>query len=231
MGLEELIALDGLKTFRCGGKEVWLHEDHRWVLPMVFEAQELGWLPRPVRVVLFDRHTDAAEPKEFHADLSFAGVMKACERDLSPHDDDWIVAGIRMGLLADVFVFGVDDRMGNLPKAVGEFGIFGRYEMPGKLGEVGKRAKEVLEWSESPILLDIDLDCFAYAYRERVMAWDDGVFASEFGPGLELFQALVGRAGLVTVCREAGCCGGEENADRIWGLVQKHLFADKMESY
>lgn len=229
MGLEELVALDGLKTFRYGEKEVWLHEDHRWVLPMVFEAQERGWLPRPVRVVLFDRHTDAAAPAQFSTQLSFEVVVSACKKDLSRHDDDWIVAGIRMGLLADVFVFGVDDRMGELPKAVGDFGIFGRYEMPGKLGELGKRAKEVLNWDESPILLDIDLDCFAYAYRDRVIAWDDSVFQSEFGPGLEMFQKLIGRAGLVTVCREAGCCGGEENADRIWELVQKHLFAGRLE--
>lgn len=230
MGLEELVALDGLKTFRYGEKEVWLHEDHRWVLPMVFEAQERGWLPRPVRVVLFDRHTDAAEPAKFATKLSFEGVMRACKEDLSRHDDDWIVAGIRMGLLADVFVFGVEDRMGELPKAVGDFGIFGRYEMPGNLGELGKRAQEVLNWDESPILLDIDLDCFAYAYRDRVMAWDDSVFQSEFGPSLEMFQKLIGRAGLVTVCREAGCCGGEENADRIWSLVQRHLFAGKVET-
>ncbi|MCX6611725.1 MAG: hypothetical protein NTW74_12845 [Acidobacteria bacterium] len=227
MGIDELVALDGLKQYRCQDKQILLHEDHRWVLPMVAEAQERGLLPRPVRVVLFDRHTDAAEPGELSCDISVAGVMDACIRELSHHDDDWIVAGIRMGLLADVFIFGVDDRMGDLPKAVGEYGIFGRFEMPGKLGEVGVRAREVLDWKESPILLDIDLDCFAYAYRDRVMAWDESVFESEFGPSLPAFQTFIERAGLITVCREAGCCGGEENADQIWQLFSTRLLGLK----
>lgn len=223
MGIEELVALDGLRRFRWQDKEVLLHEDHRWVLPMVADAQERGGLPRPVRVVLFDRHTDAAEPGELTCDLSVDGVIETCKHRLSHHDDDWIVAGIRMGLLADVFIFGVDDRMGDLPKAVGEFGIFGRFEMPGKLGDIGVRAREVLDWTQSPILLDIDLDCFAYAYRDRVMAWDQSVFESEFGPSLDRFRTFLNRAGLITVCREAGCCGGEANADQIWRLFSERL--------
>jgi len=223
MGIDELITLDGLKRYCFEGKDLLLHEDHRWVLPLVAEAQEKGLLPRPVRVVLFDRHTDSAEPGVLSEDLSVAGVIDTCKHELSHHDDDWIVAGIRMGLLADVFIFGVDDRMGDLPKAVGEFGIFGRYEMPGKLGEVGVRAREVLDWTASPILLDIDLDCFAYAYRDRVMAWDESVFESEFGPSLQAFQTFIQRAGLITVCREAGCCGGEDNADQIWRLFAGRL--------
>ncbi len=223
MGIEELVPLDGLRRYQCHGKEVFLHEDHRWVLPLVADAQEKGLLPRPVRVVLFDRHSDAAEPGELSRDLSVDGVIDACKHQLSYHDDDWIVAGIRMGLLADVFIFGVDDRMGDLPKAVGEYGIFGRFEMPGKLGEVGVRAREVLDWTVSPILLDIDLDCFAYAYRDRVMAWDESVFENEFGPGLDLFKTFLDRAGLITVCREAGCCGGEANADQIWRLFAERL--------
>jgi hypothetical protein len=84
-----------------------------------------------------------------------------------------------------------------------------------------------LDWTESPILLDIDLDCFAYAYRDRVMAWDESVFESEFGPSLPAFQSFIERAGLITVSREAGCCGGEENADRIWQLFSTRLLGLK----
>ncbi len=222
--------MNDLRRYQWRDKEVLLQEDHRWVLPLVVDAQERGVLPRPARVVLFDRHTDAAEPRPLEWDGTLAGMIGCCETQLSHHDDDWIVAGIRMGVLADVFIFGVDDRMGDLPKAVGEYGIFGRFEMPGKLGRVGVRAREVLDWKEGPILLDIDLDCFAYAYRERVLAWDEGVFASEFGPSLPHFQELLGRAGLVTVCREAGCCGGEANADRIWELVGRYLFGGELKA-
>lgn len=223
MALDRLKQIDGLKQFDWNGKPVLLHEDHRWVLPLVADAQHRGLLPKPVRVILFDRHTDAAEPGPLTPATSVDEVFQRCETELSHHDDDWIIAGIRLGLLADVFIFGVDDRMGDLPKQVDDFGIFGRFEMPAKLGQVGVRAREVLDWTTSPILLDIDLDCFAYAYRDRVMPWDASVFASEFGPSLPMFQEFLNRAALITVCREAGCCGGEDHADQIWSLFCQHL--------
>lgn len=224
MAIASLDQIEGLKRFSWKDKDVLLHEDHRWVLPLVADAQQRGVLPRPVRVILFDRHTDAAEPGPLTIDTSVEGVLHCCNTELSRHDDDWIIAGIRLGLLADVFIFGVEDRMGDLPKQVGEYGIYGRFEMPGKLGTVGARAREVLDWTDSPILLDIDLDCFAYAYRDRVRAWGDEIFEDEFGPSLPLFREFLERAGMVTVCREAGCCGGEENADRIWDQVSRRLF-------
>lgn len=215
--------IEGLRRYSHHGKPVLLHEDHRWVLPLVAEAQERGLLPRPVRVILFDRHTDSADPGPLSSDLSVPGVLHTCTHELSPHDDDWIVAGIRMGLLADVFIFGADDRMGDLPKPVGNYGIYGRFEMPAKVGTLGRNAQAVLEDTGEPILLDIDLDCFAYPYRDRVMAWDDSVFEAEFGPSLPHWQEFLNRAGLVTVCREAGCCGGEDNADKIWARMQRYL--------
>lgn len=221
--------IPGLRRYRWREKDLVLHEDHRWVLVLIADAQERGLLPKPVRVVLFDRHTDAAEPVALTPVTDVASVYDCCANELSVHDDDWIVAGIRLGLIADVFVFGVDDRMGDLPKAVGKFGIFGRFEMPGSLGELGVRAREVLDWTESPILLDVDLDCFAYAYRNHVKAWDEELFEQEFGPGRKMFEMFLDRAGMITVCREAGCCGGEENADRIWELLRGKLLAEAVE--
>lgn len=223
MSLEPLVALDRLQRFRWRKKEVLLHEDHRWVLALVADAQQRGLLPKPVRVILFDRHTDAAEPGPLTPVESVDDVLRCCQNELSHHDDDWIVAGIRLGLLADVFIFGVDDRVGDLPKQVDQHAIFGRYQLPAELGEVGIRAREVLDWTDSPILLDIDLDCFAYPYRDRILPWDEALFEAEFPTGLEPFLS---RAGLVTICREAGCCGGEENADQIWRLVQSRLLPE-----
>jgi len=228
MGIEELVALDGLKRFHWQGKDVLLHEDHRWVLPLVADAQQRGVLPRPVRVILFDRHTDAAEPGPLTPGLSVEAVLRCCQTELSHHDDDWIVAGIQLGLLADVFIFGVEDRMRDLPKAVGDFGIFGRQEMPGKLGPVGIRAQDVLNWTDSPILLDIDLDCFARLESDGVAAWTPQRFTDEFGPSLPLFLEYLNRAGMVTVCREAGCCGGEDQADKIWDQIGKILFDSQL---
>jgi hypothetical protein len=226
MPIDSLIARDGLERFRWRKKTVLLHEDHRWVLPLIAQAQEDGLLSRPTPVVLFDRHTDAAEPGSLTSDTSVEALLRCCEEELSHHDDDWIVAGIRLGLIADVFIFGVDDRMGDLPKAVGDFAIMGRFEMPGHIGAVGQRAQALLDSTTGPILLDIDLDCFAFPYRDQVWPWTEAIFQQQFHPE---WRALLERAGLVTLCREAGCCGGEDNANAIWSLLQTHLFGGELE--
>jgi hypothetical protein len=226
MSIDALVARDGLERYRWRNKPVFLHEDHRWVLPLIAQAQEDGLLSRPTPVVLFDRHTDAAEPGKLTSDISVEGLLRCCEQELSHHDDDWIVAGIRLGLLADVFIFGVDDRIGDLPKAVGDFAIMGRFEMPGHLGAVGQRAQALLESTKGPILLDIDLDCFAFPYRGQVWPWNQDMFEQQLHPS---WRSLLDRAGIVTVCREAGCCGSEENANVIWSLLQTTLFCGELE--
>lgn len=224
MGIELLEERDGLERWPWRNKEILIHEDHRWVLPLVVDAQQRGLLPRPVPVALFDRHTDCAQPRRpLPAIATVEDALRLCEDHLSPHDDDWLIAGIETGILADVFLFGVDDRMGDLPLAVGNQAVFGRWEMPGFLPEVGVNARRLLEGS-GPILLDIDLDCFAYAYRDQVWPWSEEIFAHQFSGEQTLWRSLVQRAGLITVCREAGCCGGDAHADRIWNLCRKFLF-------
>lgn len=257
--------IPGLKQFRFGEKRLHLHEDHRWVLPLIWQAQQDGSLPAPVKIVLFDRHPDAATPENLEAlhkarqaGLTLQSVLSLCENTIGPHDDDWIVAGIHLGLIESVVIFGVDDRTGELPKRLENGLILGRYDLPGKLlapredlADLSRASRlrnfwDALDWDPTlpgfrpntpPILLDIDLDCFAYAYRERVLPWDAVLFENEFAvdysasrwTGQRFFDQLVQRAGLITVCREAGCCGGEDNADQIWALVAQHLFEGKLE--
>jgi hypothetical protein len=256
--------IPGLKPFQLGTKSLFLHEDHRWVLPLLWQAQQDGRLPTPVKIILFDRHPDAATPENLavlhqarQAGLTLQSILQICENTISPHDDDWIVAGIHLGLIESVVIFGVDDRTGELPKRLDNGLILGRYDLPGKLLAPGEDLADLsrttrlrnfwdaLDWDPTlpgfrpgapPILLDIDLDCFAYAYRERVLPWDAAIFENEFAvdysgtgwTGQRFFDHLVQRAGLITVCREAGCCGGEQNADQIWALVAQHLFRNQL---
>ena len=39
-----------------------IHEDHRWLLPIAHRAQQLGELPKPCTLVMFDAHMDSIEP-------------------------------------------------------------------------------------------------------------------------------------------------------------------------
>jgi hypothetical protein len=221
--LRRLALEDGLRSMRLGSVPVWLHEDHRWVLPLIWLAQEAGRLPRPTPVILLDRHSDAAVPE---AKVGVAGslsdVWQACERALSRHDDDWIVAGMRLGLIGDVWIYGVDDRLGELPHREGEHVIRGRWELMGGMA----RERIELPKIEGPYLLDIDLDCFAYPYRGAVWPWPEAVWEWEFGQegGGSLWRELRDKAGVITVCREAGCCGGEDHCERIWAAAAVWLF-------
>jgi hypothetical protein len=224
--LRRLKEHDGLREFAWEGKRIWLHEDHRWVLPSIWAAQEEGRLPRPTPVVLLDRHPDAAVPEtELPVPGSLEAVYRVCAELLSRHDDDWIVAGMRMGILGDVWVYGVDDRMGDLPRREGNFVARGRWGLMGGLARDGVELPRI----EGPYLLDVDLDCFAFAYRDRVWAWTEEMWDWEFGDeGASLWRRLLAGAAMVTVCREAGCCGGEENCEAIWAAAGRWLFGGRL---
>jgi len=99
-----------------------LHEDHRWVLPIVHFAQQRGTLPKPCTVVMFDRHHDALDPsKKSMDDLrrlrstpTLQGVVSLCAEGLSKIDDDWLKAGMELGLFGHAVIFGVADSSGKL---------------------------------------------------------------------------------------------------------------------
>lgn len=114
MNWDEFFRLDSVRPFRVREKQAFLHEDHRWTLPLLWRAQEDKLLPRPCRAVVFDRHHDAHDPRdgEFEEILlegeSLDRVLRACAEVLSGTDNDWIVGGIRLGLLSGVVVLGVE---------------------------------------------------------------------------------------------------------------------------
>ncbi len=56
--LTHLESIDNLKPLKFKDKEGWIHNDHRFVLPLVYDAQERGLLPKPCKIIGFDFHTD-----------------------------------------------------------------------------------------------------------------------------------------------------------------------------
>jgi hypothetical protein len=94
-----------------------LHEDHRWLLPIVHFAQQAGTLPKPCTVIMFDRHHDALDPprsasdelKQLRAKPTLQGVVSLCEKSLRKTDDDWLKAGMELGFFGDAVIFGVED--------------------------------------------------------------------------------------------------------------------------
>lgn len=114
--VKRLIDIDELERISVGDKTGFKHRRHRFVLPLLLHAQREGVLPQPCTLICFDRHHDCLPPREIEktreidiASISMFDFTVFCERDLSPRNDEWIIAGIELGMIQDVIVIGVDD--------------------------------------------------------------------------------------------------------------------------
>ena len=91
-----------------------LYRDHRWILPVIRHAGDVGLLEPPSLVVTFDRHRDALAPEDKAkvlgglraSSFTFEELINCVKYHLSPRDDDWIVAGMELGLVSNVIQFG-----------------------------------------------------------------------------------------------------------------------------
>jgi len=69
MTLDPLRMRDGLKEIPFPGCPAYVHDDHRFVLPLIFYAQEQGSLTRPSKLIMIDGHHDARLPRKRKAQL------------------------------------------------------------------------------------------------------------------------------------------------------------------
>ena len=107
---------DNLREAYFGNIPCFLHDDHRWVLPLIHVMQQSGALPVPCVWVMFDAHRDDSEPgcKEILVRLRGKGLtlpalFELCDSHLRKLDDDWLKAGMELGLLSDAVIFGAKD--------------------------------------------------------------------------------------------------------------------------
>lgn len=255
----------------------YVHENHRWCLPLVFAAQEKILLPRPCTMVMFDAHHDCKMPYEgaYISNLRNVGfstedLIGLCDKKLDSINGDWVIAGMELGLIGDAVLFGVRDHHRN--SDLNREGYTDQFHsehrikllwLPGQAlqyqGDLSDNAKAralkelwaILDWEPNPetgfrfgdrqdsIWLNIDLDCFRVEWSDYYFPWPDEVFEKEFEAtsnynptrgwsGKSFFQALVNRAGLITIARESRCCGGGEKSDVILKKLNNFLFDNKL---
>ncbi len=94
----------------------YMHENHRWCLPIAFAAQQQTSLPRPCTLVMFDAHDDCKIPDQLahisesrRIRNSLNDLIDLCREKLDIRNCDWIIAGMELGLIGDVVVYGVRD--------------------------------------------------------------------------------------------------------------------------
>lgn len=98
----------------AAAKDVYIYEDHRTILNVLFLKQKEGDTTFPVDIFLFDNHDDACVPskeamkviskfnKKRPSNKDFWGFV---EFDLHGQDDDWVKAGMELNLVNNVFLF------------------------------------------------------------------------------------------------------------------------------
>jgi len=158
-------------------------------------------------------------------------------------DDDWIKAGMGLGLIGDGVVFGVrdpydPDDLQNFVDSEGTahyleiLGVFPgpalEYQGPLSdlaLGPKWKRLWDLIGWEYVPqsafrfketserILVDIDLDAFVMPWEDYVFPWEDEVFEDRFLRTSDYFSTA-GLDGEKVFSRTSGPGGPANNCPR-----------------
>lgn len=194
----------------CGTPAV-VFRDHRWTLPAIFAAMEAGLVKLPVTVVSFDRHRDALTPADpasltgFRGKWNMDALVRIVRDRLSARDDDWIPAGMELGIISDVVQFGIDDLRedeiaGIYKDAAGEIHRVYRLARPGEelawkgaLSDPEQPAAKAGLWKTSGwdahtrkveppdgYVLDFDLDAFTFSWERYTFPYTEEIWKGEY---------------------------------------------------
>lgn len=113
--VNELMSRTNVMRRSYKGKDVFIYDDHRWVLNVLFALYKDG-IRRP-SFVFFDAHDDAAQTEKKSILLEKVGVKSLDEAtpkqfgafvdyDLRIDDSNWLLTAAELGLIGDAVVIG-----------------------------------------------------------------------------------------------------------------------------
>ncbi|NHZ86421.1 MAG: hypothetical protein GWP19_11160 [Planctomycetia bacterium] len=114
MSLDKLVPIDNLEEARLNNTKVYIHNEHRFVLPILRECQLNGDLPMPCNLILLDAHPDSSPFNNENGinatdnSLSQSEFIDICDQSLAKDDGNWVIAGFETGLIKDILIFGVN---------------------------------------------------------------------------------------------------------------------------
>jgi hypothetical protein len=270
--LQPLVEIDKLREIDGLGKPAFIHDDHRWVLPILAWAQMEGLIMTPSLLVLFDRHTDFAIPflgadeqgrklaTEYNAVPTVEAAIQVCWEHADPNDGDWVSAGMELGIIGDAVVFGAeaghqcDSRKGfpyldmqgrqhsfwSLPWPSGcllhQGCLADHYYEPRGLWDALGWKPGALNLEGRSLILDFDLDAFAIdTHLGPNFSWPERIFEHQFHSksnaasiegmtAADFVSDLVRESSMITFAREPNYCGGEQDSDAIFELMNRYMF-------
>lgn len=270
--LSQLFYYSNIETFSFGEKTIVLYDDHRTVLTVIFEALRMKMLSQTPNIIYFDWHDDGCEPdcnidelwKKWKVDkiqdVDPRDFWSFVEFDLSHQDDDWLLAGMKLGLINDAVVVGAHKEY-NISSMNGKYsskkGIHKVYSIAHLDYEISSRGclgdclikepyyrdvrsifgynvsqcNDCFEPNTPPFVLDFDLDCFTTQCEEKTYAWPEMIFRQKYADNYKtqgFMIELIERAQIITICREAKCCGGLGESNKILYYLDKYFFEGKL---
>lgn len=206
-----------------GGQHIVLYDDHRTIIDVLYYAHQEGAFGGEIpNVISFDHHDDAVVlidgqknrinslKESFDAERNDGLLWQFVEFELSSLDDDWVRAGMELGLIKHYIGFGHDsidarniengyenyistDQLnhhifsnGHLKRELGNRGVLGDHFYANEQKQQDLMAD--LQFHNGrfdnapviPFVLDIDLDCFSCECEDHTMAWPEDVFVERY---------------------------------------------------
>ena len=228
-----------------GPSTAWVFDPHGLALPAW--AASVGGGP-PALLVTLDRHFDLVPPPDPLAVPERAAGLRALDEHtrwaLSVRNTDHVVAAMEAGVIGDVLAvarsspqgaFTGDtwtDRRGGSHRLLRERTV-DRIAADWGTAAATEEARALAERIEAgtPVILDVDLDCFTSqsdADPTEVLPWPRALIRSFLlPPGSEPFwDAVLRNCVALTLAREPYHCGGLGGAARLFLDVSEVLFGE-----
>lgn len=115
--MDELFLRSNILKRKAYDKKVFIYEDHRYILNVLYRAFNKSVLTEPVTLLYFDKHDDGKDPvsdintlKKYRGNLpDEKEFWSFVEWEISCLDDDWIKTGMELGLIGDAILIGCPD--------------------------------------------------------------------------------------------------------------------------
>lgn len=181
--MENLFLRANILKRNAFGNNVFIYEDHRYILNIIYTAFQRGVLNEPVTVIYFDRHDDGRTPvADMNLLRKYRNQMPTekefwsfVEWNLDPQDGDWIKTGMELGLIGDAILLGCSDpanfdefsneyldHLGTMHNIYNVGTIWGGLSYQGWLTDVAQQEKYSPVWEllglEDHLLFNIDKD-------------------------------------------------------------------------
>jgi len=228
-----------------GPSTAWVFDPHRLALPAW--AASIGDGP-PALLVTLDRHFDLVPPADPGAVPDRAAGLRALDEharwSLSVRNTDHVVAAMEAGIVGDVLAIARASPQGAIPddrwidRRGGVHRILRARSVDRLAADWGSSAAtpeavalEAILAAGTPVLLDVDLDCFTSpsdADPTEVLPWPRALIRSFLlPPGSEAFwSAVLENCLALTLAREPFHCGGLGGAARLFLDASEVLFRE-----